>query len=33
MNIDIKNIFFAFSKIYCILKLFIQILNIFFITA
>ena len=33
MNINMKNIFSAFFKIYYILKLFMQIFNVFFITA
>ena len=33
MNINMKNIFFTFSEIYCILKFFMQTLNVFFTTA
>ena len=32
MNINIKNIFFIFFKIYHILKFFMQVFNVFFIT-
>ena len=33
MNINMKNIFFILSEIYCILKFFMQILNAFFTAA